>query len=91
MPLVLIQSIQLTPLTRDAIAKIKLKNLFVVFLKLTPIIPPKVVPKVPKNKPIKVVFNKYSKIKISLSNYLVTVYLIKRFLCFILFSSFLLF
>jgi len=38
--------------------KIKLKNLFDVFLKHIPIIPPKVVPNVPKNKPINVVFNK---------------------------------
>ena len=40
----------------DANAKIKLKNFFDGFLNLTPIIPPIVVPKVPKNNPIKVVF-----------------------------------
>lgn len=37
----------------------KLKNLLLVFLNVTPIIPPSVVPNVPKNKPINVVFNKY--------------------------------
>jgi len=47
----------------EAKAKIKLKNLLEGFLNLTPIIPPIVVPKVPKNKPINVVF------KISLKKY----------------------
>ena len=42
----------------DANDKTKLKNLLEVFLKDTPIIPPIVVPNVPKNKPINVVFNK---------------------------------
>lgn len=42
---------------------IKLRNLLEVLLKVTPIIPPIVVPKVPKNTPIIVVFNKFSKIK----------------------------
>ena len=50
----------------DASDKMKLKNLLLVVLKVTPIIPPNVVPNVPKNNPIKVVFNKYPKIKISL-------------------------
>ena len=40
----------------DAKDSIKLKNLFDTFLKKHPIIPPKVVPKVPKNKPNSVVF-----------------------------------
>lgn len=44
----------------DANANMKLKNLFVVFLKHTPIIPPIVVPNVPKNNPISVVFSKSS-------------------------------
>ena len=48
----------------DANAKIKLKNFFDGFLNFTPIIPPIVVPKVPKNKPIKVVFNISLKIKL---------------------------
>lgn len=45
----------------DASDKIKLKNLWEVFLKVIPIIPPKVVPKVPKNNPNNVVFNNPSK------------------------------
>lgn len=47
----------------DANAKIKLKNLLEVFLNFIPIIPPMVVPKVPKNKPINVVFKISFKIK----------------------------
>ena len=47
----------------DANARIKLKNFFDGFLNFTPIIPPIVVPKVPKNNPIKVVFNISFKIK----------------------------
>ena len=47
----------------DANDKIKLKNFFEGFLNFTPIIPPIVVPKVPKNNPIKVVFNILPKIK----------------------------
>ena len=43
----------------DANDKMKLKNLFDVFLKATPISPPMVVPNVPKNNPISVVFSKY--------------------------------
>ena len=46
----------------DANDKIKLKNLFDVFLKHIPIIPPKVVPNVPKNNPINVVLNMFSKL-----------------------------
>ena len=42
----------------DAKDNIKLKNLLEVFLMFTPIIPPIVVPNVPKNNPINVVFNK---------------------------------
>ena len=42
----------------DAKDKIKLKNFRDVFLKVTPMMPPIVVPKVPKNNPTKVVFNK---------------------------------
>lgn len=57
------QNILLKSLSRDAIDNIKLKNLLLVFLNVTPIIPPSVVPNVPKNKPINVVFNKYSTIK----------------------------
>lgn len=45
----------------EAKAKIKLKNLLEVFLKQIPIIPPMVVPKVPKNNPINVVCNKLLK------------------------------
>ena len=41
----------------DANAKIKLKNLLEFFFIITPIIPPSVVPNVPKNKPRMVVFN----------------------------------
>ena len=44
----------------EANANMKLKNLFDVFLKHTPIIPPIVVPNVPKNNPISVVFNNSS-------------------------------
>lgn len=40
----------------DANDKIKLKNLFEVLFNFIPIIPPNVVPKVPKKRPIKVVF-----------------------------------
>ena len=40
----------------EANDNIKLKNLFDVLFNFTPIIPPKVVPNVPKNRPIKVVF-----------------------------------
>ncbi len=40
----------------EAKAKIKLKNFCDGFLNLMPIMPPKVVPKVPKNRPISVVF-----------------------------------
>lgn len=40
----------------DANDNIKLKNLFEVLFNFTPIIPPRVVPNVPKNSPIKVVF-----------------------------------
>ena len=47
----------------DANAKIKLKNFLDVFFNFTPITPPIVVPKVPKNNPIKVVFNISFKIK----------------------------
>lgn len=54
----------------DANAKMKLKNLFDVFLKLIPIIPPIVVPKVPKNRPINVVFNKFSTIKLLIKLFL---------------------
>ena len=43
--------------------KIKLKNRDEFVLSVTPIIPPIVVPKVPKNNPIKVVFNISLKIK----------------------------
>lgn len=46
----------------DANANIKLRNFFDVFLKQIPIIPPIVVPNVPKNNPISVVFIKYSNI-----------------------------
>lgn len=46
----------------DANDKIKLKNKFDFFLKVIPIIPPNVVPKVPKNNPIKVVFIKFCSI-----------------------------
>ena len=42
----------------DANAKTKLKNFFDVFLKVTPIIPPIVVPNVPKKSPINVVFSR---------------------------------
>lgn len=59
MLLVLNQNIQLKSLIRDASDRIKLKNLFDVFLNVTPSIPPSVVPNVPKNNPISVVFNKY--------------------------------
>lgn len=45
----------------EAKAKIKLKNLLEVLLKQIPIIPPMVVPKVPKNNPINVVCNKLLK------------------------------
>jgi len=47
----------------EASDKIKLKNLFEHLLKVTPIIPPKVVPKVPKNNPSIVVLNKLSILK----------------------------
>ena len=47
----------------EAKDKIKLKNFFDGFLNVIPIIPPMVVPKVPKNNPINVVFNISSKIK----------------------------
>lgn len=55
----------------DASDNIKLKNLFDVFLNVIPIIPPNVVPNVPKNRPIKVVFIKCSKTK---SPYKLTLY-----------------
>ena len=42
----------------EANARTKLKNLLEVFLKHTPIMPPIVVPKVPKNNPISVVLIK---------------------------------
>ena len=45
----------------EAKAKIKLKNLLEVLLKQIPIIPPIVVPKVPKNNPINVVSKKLLK------------------------------
>ena len=41
----------------DAKDNIKLKNLFDGFLNFIPIIPPMVVPNVPKNNPINVTFN----------------------------------
>ena len=47
----------------EASDKIKLKNLLLLDSKVTPIIPPMVVPNVPKNNPISVVFSKYSKTK----------------------------
>ena len=42
----------------QAFVKTKLKNFFDVFLKVTPIIPPIVVPNVPKKSPINVVFSR---------------------------------
>ena len=54
-----IKSKQIIAIIRPAAnCKIKLKNSFEVLLKVTPIIPPIVVPKVPKNKPTNVVFSK---------------------------------
>ena len=47
----------------DANDKIKLKNFSDELLKAIPIIPPNVVPKVPKNKPINVVFTNSSNLK----------------------------
>ena len=53
-----IQSNESQVQNNDANDKTKLRNLFVVFFNDTPIIPPIVVPNVPKNKPIKVALNK---------------------------------
>lgn len=70
----------------DAISNMKLRNLLLVFLNVTPIIPPMVVPNVPKNRPINVVFIKYSKIKISFI-ILLLFYDDRRFLFLLLFSQ----
>ena len=59
----------------DAKDNMKLRNLFEVFLNFNPIMPPRVVPNVPKNKPNKVVFNKSSTIYLLIYNFLV------RFIC----------
>ena len=63
MPLVLNQNRLLPSLIRDANANMKLKNLFEFLFIITPINPPNVVPKVPKNNPNKVVLNISFKIK----------------------------
>ena len=48
----------------DANDNMKLRNLFDGFLNFIPIIPPRVVPNVPKNRPSSVIFNKSFKIMI---------------------------